>query len=235
MMKKSVKITLSLVAIVAVVISAWFYKQNKDQSSLTAASSSASVTTTTSTPRDGLSPRAKSSPSNRSAPEDVFQFGSSVATTDEFEKVQFVDGNGRNLTLADFKGKVVLLNIWATWCGPCRKEMPTLDRLQTQLGGSEFQVVALSIDFDGAKVVREFYEEIGISTLKIYVDASGEALQLIKVRGVPTTLLIDRQGSEIGRKTGPAEWDSKPIIAAINQHLNQTESPVISGTVEKAN
>ena len=133
--------------------------------------------------------------------------------------VAFEDGQGRKLTLADFRGEVVLLNLWATWCGPCRKEMPTLDRLQQQLGSAAFEVVALSIDRGGQAVVRGFFDEIDVRALAIYVDATTEALTSLGIVGVPTTLLLDRAGREIGRVTGPAEWDGPEVIATIKRYL----------------
>jgi thiol-disulfide isomerase/thioredoxin len=136
--------------------------------------------------------------------------------------IAFEDGAGRNLTLADFRGKVVLLNVWATWCPPCRKEMPALDRLQQQLGGPVFQVVPLSIDQGGAFVVQSFYDETDFRALGVYVDASGQAPGKLGVVGLPTTLLIDSAGREIGRLTGPAEWDSPEAVAAIRRHLSPT-------------
>jgi thiol-disulfide isomerase/thioredoxin len=87
-------------------------------------------------------------------------------------EVRFQDDQGRDLTLVDFQGRVVVLNVWATWCLPCRKEMPTLDRLQARLGGKDFLVVALSIDRKGVEAVRGFYQEIGVENLTIYVDPS---------------------------------------------------------------
>lgn len=126
--------------------------------------------------------------------------------------VDFVDGQGRPRTLADFTGKIVLLNVWATWCGPCREEMPTLDRLQAQLGGSDFQVLALSVDHAGAQVVRDFYREIGIQHLELYIDDSARASRRLNAFGLPVTLLLDRQGRELGRKLGAAEWDSPEVI-----------------------
>jgi thiol-disulfide isomerase/thioredoxin len=135
--------------------------------------------------------------------------------------VAFEDGEGRQRTLADFRGKVVLLNLWATWCGPCRQEMPTLDRLQARLGGVDFEVVALSIDRGGQAVVKSFFDEIGVQALAIYVDASAEAGTQLGMIGVPTTLLLDRTGREIGRVTGPAEWDSAEVVAMIQHYLRQ--------------
>ena len=126
--------------------------------------------------------------------------------------IKFDDAQGQSRNLADFKGKVVLLNIWATWCGPCRKEMPALDRLQAALGGPEFEVVALSIDRGGTDAVRKFFADIGIRTLAMYLDSSGQALRTLSALGLPTTLLVDREGPEIGRLIGPAEWDSPEMI-----------------------
>ena len=136
----------------------------------------------------------------------------------------FTDADGRDLTLGDFRGRLVLLNIWATWCVPCRKEMPTLDRLQAKLGGSDFEVIALSIDRQGLAVVKPFYEELGLKALRIYLDASGKATQTLGTVGVPTTLLIDQQGREIGRVLGPAEWDSPEVEAVIRRYLKRSSA-----------
>jgi thiol-disulfide isomerase/thioredoxin len=136
-------------------------------------------------------------------------------------RIQFENGQGEAISLADFRGKVVLLNIWATWCAPCRREMPTLERLQAELGGPDFQVVALSIDRKGVPVVKEFYEELGLQELGIYVNASGKASRGLSALGVPTTLLIDREGNELGRLAGPAEWDSPEMVAFIRGYIEQ--------------
>jgi thiol-disulfide isomerase/thioredoxin len=124
----------------------------------------------------------------------------------------FTDGDGKPMTLDAFRGMVVLLNLWATWCGPCRKEMPTLDRLQAALGGPDFEVIALSIDRPGLEPVRKFYAEIGIRNLALYNDSSGKAAITLNAFGLPATLLIDRQGRELGRLIGPAEWDTSEMI-----------------------
>jgi thiol-disulfide isomerase/thioredoxin len=136
-------------------------------------------------------------------------------------EIEFENGEGEAMSLADFKGSVVLLNIWATWCAPCRREMPTLDRLQATLGGPDFQVVALSIDRNGLPVVQEFYAELGLETLPIYVDQSGKAQRALSVLGVPTTLLLDREGNEIGRLLGPADWDSSEMVTFIRGHIQR--------------
>lgn len=133
--------------------------------------------------------------------------------------VRFTDGEGRPLSLADFRGRPILLNVWATWCGPCRKEMPALERLQVPLGPSNLLVLPLSIDRQGAAAVKQFYGELGLKVLGVYVDASGNAMRELNAVGVPTTLMIDREGREIGVEIGGAEWDSAAVIALIRQHL----------------
>ncbi len=140
--------------------------------------------------------------------------------------VRFADANGRAMTLQDFRGKFVLLNIWATWCPPCRQEMPTLDRLQARLGGTDFEVAALSIDQgqQSLYLVQEFYRQSAVKSLAIYIDSSGGASRDLGVAGLPTTLLIDRQGWEIGRKIGLAEWDSPEVIDLIRGYLAAPKS-----------
>lgn len=135
----------------------------------------------------------------------------------------FVNGAGRDLTLEDFRGKVVLLNIWATWCVPCREEMPTLDALQARLGGDDFHVLPLSIDRAGLKVVRRFYNEIGIQHLDMYLADSTRAMWAFGALGLPTTILIGRGGKELGRLVGPAEWDSPEIISQMQTIINEKE------------
>lgn len=133
--------------------------------------------------------------------------------------VAFVDGEGKSMTNRDFRGRIVLLNVWATWCVPCRKEMPTLDRLERKLGGPDFEVVALSIDRQGREVVAPFYRELEIKALRVYLDRSAKAIGPLKVVGLPTTLLIDRDGDEIGRKIGPAQWDSAANVKLIRHYI----------------
>ncbi len=132
--------------------------------------------------------------------------------------ISFQDEDGKKLTLADFHGRVVLLNIWATWCPPCREEMPSLDRLNSKRGGPEFEVVALSIDHDPA-AVKPFYDEIGIKTLRGYFDPNARGSAPLGVFSVPATLLIGKDGREIGRALGEAEWDSATVEALIDDAL----------------
>lgn len=133
--------------------------------------------------------------------------------------IAFTDADGKPLTLAVFKGKTVLLNLWATWCAPCRKEMPDLDRLQRDLGSDTFEVVALSLDRGGAAASKAFLDKIGIKNLKLYVDDTGRASAPLKIIGMPTTLLIDPEGREIGRLIGPAPWDGEAAKKLIEAQL----------------
>ncbi len=136
-------------------------------------------------------------------------------------EVYFEDRQGGKRNLSQFGGKVVLLNVWATWCTPCREEMPALDRLQQKLGGPDFEVLALSIDSAGAQVVKRFYEETGVRSLAIYVDPTMRATSTLGAVGIPTTLLIDQQGREVGRRTGPAEWDGPQAVRVIEDFLKE--------------
>lgn len=121
-------------------------------------------------------------------------------------EVRFVTEDGTRRTLSEFRGKVIVLNIWATWCPPCKEEMPTLDALQVALGGKGFEVVALSID-TGAPLVRRFFDKAGIKHLTITVDPTQLSFTNLHLAGLPTTLLINAEGQEIGRLVGPATWN----------------------------
>jgi thiol-disulfide isomerase/thioredoxin len=134
-------------------------------------------------------------------------------------EIRFQDVEGHDLTLADFRGRVVLLNVWATWCVPCRREMPTLAHLQARLGGKDFAVVALSIDRKGIEAVGDFYKEVGVEKLGIYIDPSANESRELALPGLPTTLLINRAGDEVARKLGEAEWDSPEMVALVERTM----------------
>jgi thiol-disulfide isomerase/thioredoxin len=124
----------------------------------------------------------------------------------------FAGSAGEPMTLAAFKGKVALLNLWATWCAPCRREMPALDRLEAALGGEDFSVVPISIDTGEPGRAREFLQSVGVANLPLYTDRSTEIFEALKQRGLavglPVTVLLDRDGCHLGHMNGPAEWDS---------------------------
>ena len=134
-------------------------------------------------------------------------------------EITFTDKDGKTRTLADWKGRVVLLNLWATWCAPCRHEMPALDRLQKELGSDKFEVVALSVDRTGLEGARKFFTQIKIEKLGLYVDATAKMGTALKSVGLPTTLLINAEGREIGRLVGPAEWDHEDAKRLIRSAL----------------
>jgi thiol-disulfide isomerase/thioredoxin len=114
-------------------------------------------------------------------------------------------------SLADFRGKVVVLNLWATWCAPCKLEMPSLDRLQAELGGPDLQVVALSLDRAGTedRVDRFLKDEIGAEHLELYRDPEAATSRALGVLGLPTTVIVDREGREVGRALGHRDWDTE--------------------------
>lgn len=129
-------------------------------------------------------------------------------------------GDGKEVAMADFKGKVVLLNIWATWCHPCREEMPALDKLQKDLGGDDFEVVAMNIDRGSPDKAKDFLKEVKAENLAFYRDPSGRLFTKLKAVGMPTTLLVNRDGEELGRLVGPAEWDSPEAVRLIQAAID---------------
>jgi thiol-disulfide isomerase/thioredoxin len=127
--------------------------------------------------------------------------------------------DGQPASLADFAGKVVVLNLWATWCAPCREEMPSLERLQARFAEREVVVLALSVDRAGTDRVRKFLDEIGVERLHVYRDPKAATTRALRLPGLPATLLVDRRGQEVGRVLGIAEWDGPAAVAAVEQLL----------------
>lgn len=140
-------------------------------------------------------------------------------------EISFTDTGGKSLTLADFKGRVVLLNYWATWCAPCVEEMPALDRLQARLGGDAFTVLAVSVDRQGLPVVEPFLAKLALRDLPIHLDVSGASMRAFGVRGLPTTMVIDSTGREAGRLEGMAEWDSPAAEALLRHYMAGAAKP----------
>lgn len=139
--------------------------------------------------------------------------------------ISFKDGSGRTLSLDDFKGRVVLINLWATWCVPCRKEMPALDELEGKLGGRDFAVLAINLDQRGGDKPKKFLEEIKAKHLLYYEDPSTNVFQKLRMAGrapgLPSTILVDRQGCELGFLPGPAEWASEDALALIKAAISK--------------
>lgn len=141
-------------------------------------------------------------------------------TPEPLPDITFQDAAGKDVTLASFKGKTILLNLWATWCGPCREEMPALNHLQKDLGSANFEVVALSLDRGGYAASRKFLDDLKATDVKLYADPTAKQGMALKLLGMPTTILINKDGMEVGRLAGSAKWDSadakKLIEGAIN-------------------
>jgi thiol-disulfide isomerase/thioredoxin len=136
----------------------------------------------------------------------------------------FYDGAGKQRSLGDWRGQVVLLNLWASWCAPCRTEMPSLAQMQRRFGSKDFEVVAISVDRGGPKVAQKFLDETQSRLLRLYVDPSAKSIETISALGLPATVLIDRQGREIGRLLGPADWTSPEAYRLINVAINESQT-----------
>ncbi|MEJ2120584.1 MAG: TlpA disulfide reductase family protein [Alphaproteobacteria bacterium] len=134
-------------------------------------------------------------------------------------EVPLRDEKGASVTLAKFKGKVVLVNFWATWCAPCVREMPALDALQAKFGTDRFVIVAVSLDRLGFAKITPFLERIGVERLTVLLDQKRALYRKVNGQGLPTTLLLDHEGKVRGYLEGPAEWDGKAAEALIRYYL----------------
>jgi len=131
----------------------------------------------------------------------------------------FEDLAGSRVRLADFAGQIVLLNFWATWCAPCVREMPSLDRLQAKLGADGLAIVAVSLDRGGVGVVEPFAEQLGLKDLGLYLDPKSILAKALGITGLPTTYVIDRDSRIVGALQGSAEWDSPEALALVRYYL----------------
>ena len=131
----------------------------------------------------------------------------------------FDDAGGQPKKLSDWRGRMVLVNLWATWCVPCRKEMPALDELQAKLGGADFEVVAINIDTRDPEKPKNFLKDANLTRLGYFSDPKAKVFQDLKAvgraLGMPTSVLVDRQGCEIATIAGPAEWASEDAVKLI--------------------
>jgi thiol-disulfide isomerase/thioredoxin len=150
-----------------------------------------------------------------------------AAQPDKLSDLAFTGSEGEPKTLGDFARKVALVNLWATWCAPCRAEMPALDRLQAARGGADFTVVPVSVDTGDAERPRRFLEDIGVTSLPLYTDRSTDIFITLKRQGLalglPVTLLLDRNGCRLGHINGPAEWDSEDALQLIEAAVDATQ------------
>ncbi len=168
-----------------------------------------------------LEPRAQ--PAMAAAPEFTgdFQNFTPIRPRPPAPEMPVRDGEGRELGLDRFRGKVVLLNFWATWCAPCVREMPALDRLQAAMGGPDFEVVTVSIDRGGKDVVAPWMAAKQLDNLGIYLDGKSKLMRAFGSRGLPTTYVIDRAGGVAGFIEGPAEWDSDEAKRLVRFYLDE--------------
>ena len=127
---------------------------------------------------------------------------------------------GGKVELKNFKGKVIFLNFWATWCGPCKEEMPSMEALQLQFKDKDFLFLTISVDYEGAKPVRDFIAKHRY-TFPVLIDQKGETLDLFDVKGIPTTFIIDKQGTLLGIAIGPRNWKSPEVITLLNQLIGK--------------
>ena len=134
-------------------------------------------------------------------------------------ETRFLDADGKEVTLADFNGRVLLVNFWATWCAPCVAELPSLDRLQAEMGVRDFTVLAVNEDRQGAAVAEPFLKKHGIEGLAVHVDRQMALARALGVRGMPATFLVDRSGKVVGSLTGEAVWDSPEAKALIRHYI----------------
>jgi len=130
------------------------------------------------------------------------------------------DLKGKKVDLKSFKGKVIFLNFWATWCGPCKEEMPTMETLYRQFKDRNFVFLTISVDYEGSKPVREFIEK-NRYTFPVLVDQKNETLDIFEVTGIPTTFVIDKQGKLLGKAIGPRNWKSSEIVSYLTQLISQ--------------
>jgi len=136
----------------------------------------------------------------------------------EVSQTPFTTDGGGSMTLADYQGKHIVLNFWATWCAPCRVEMPMLSDLQTELGGESFEVVTIATGRNAPPAMKKFFDEIGVANLPLHRDPKGQLAREMGVFGLPITLILDPEGREIARLRGDAHWNSdsaKAIISAL--------------------
>jgi len=149
-----------------------------------------------------------------------------------YKDIFWKNADSNDVSLTDFKGKVILLNFWASWCLPCIRELPSMDRLQSKLGGKNFTVVAVSLDRGGKKVAARLLKRLKINNLKLYIDRESKSARKLGVRFMPTTFIFDRKGRELGKLQKGAEWDDANAIALVKFFI---KNPTFADTETQEN
>jgi len=137
--------------------------------------------------------------------------------------------NGRKVELKTFKGKVIFINFWATWCGPCKEEMPSMEALYQQYKEKDFVFLTISVDYGGIKQVKEFIKQ-NRYTFPVLLDPKCETFDVFRVKGIPTTLIIDKKGRMIGKAVGPRNWKSPEFISLLNMLIEEQKVKETSPT-----
>ena len=151
---------------------------------------------------------------------DVFRNYQPAKSINSVPDTQFLAGDGSKVTLQDYNGKGIVLNFWATWCAPCVREMPQLDRLAALVKGNNIEVLTVSEDRKGMELAPKFYEKNKLRDLPVLVDEKSGLLRAFKIKGLPSTVLINAEGQEIGRVLGIAEWDSTETVDFVRKCLS---------------
>ena len=174
----------------------------------------------------------KLTPSVGNGPPVVGQMRYFVAAKTQIPRpeIAWKDAEGNTVRLARFDGKVVLLNYWATWCGPCLEELPSLNSLQVKLGGTDFEVVAVNLDLSGKPVAAPMAKRLKLDALALYLDTDSVSYRTMGATAMPTTYLFDRNGDVLGVYRGGAEWDSREAVALMKYYI---ERPAPAGALQK--
>ena len=136
-------------------------------------------------------------------------------------EIKVFDSDGAEVSLAEYRGKTILVNFWAKWCAPCRKEMPELNALQKELGGDDFEVVLIAVGRNPAPAITQFFEEAGIDALETLLDPKQNLTRQVGIFGLPVTILVNAEGQEVARLQGDAGWHSEPAVDFLTLYLDR--------------
>ena len=136
----------------------------------------------------------------------------------KYEDLSFLDADKKQVNLDDYRGKLVLLNFWASWCAPCKEEMPSLDSLQSNKNLNNLQIFPINVGQDNEKKAKDFFEELDIKTLNIYFDTTITLAKKFQLRGIPTTILISKDGYEFARIIGSIDFESQKFIQWLSKY-----------------